>query len=169
MPRLGLVTCDTHPELPDDDRLLLPLLKEAGVEVTSTVWDDPTINWHQFDTLLIRATWDYHSKFPQFLNWLKRLESLQIPVWNPLPLMRQNLVKTYTMKYTYSPSTKRSIIEQISTCDARNNCFKNPLSFTWSSLRQSKFSSKQAKLKQIGIIHFLLCRRPIVFEVSQLL
>jgi hypothetical protein len=43
----------------------------------------------------VRSCWDYHVDPNKFITWLRHLEHLQIPLWNPAPILQWNLHKTY--------------------------------------------------------------------------
>ena len=52
----------------DDD--LVPLLDacaDAGLHARAVAWDDPTVNWGRFDTVLLRSPWDYTERLPEFV------------------------------------------------------------------------------------------------------
>ncbi len=93
--RVALVTCGSNPELSDDDRPLLSELWSLGVAAEPAVWDDPAVDWGSYDAAVIRSAWDYHLTPAAFLAWLARLEALGLPVWNPAPVVRANLDKSY--------------------------------------------------------------------------
>lgn len=59
------------------------------------VWDDRGVRWNQFDAVVIRSCWDYHTRLAEFMEWLDRLEHHGVPVWNPPALLRWNADKTY--------------------------------------------------------------------------
>ena len=56
------------------------------------VWDDPSVDWAAFDAVVIRSTWDYPTRLPEFLAWLDRLP---VPVHNPSEVLRTNADKCY--------------------------------------------------------------------------
>jgi glutathione synthase/RimK-type ligase-like ATP-grasp enzyme len=93
--RVAVATCASIPHLTDDDRLLIPALAERGISALPLVWDDDTVEWRNFDAVLIRSTWDYHLKPQQFFAWIDRLESLGVRLVNPAPVLRWNAEKTY--------------------------------------------------------------------------
>jgi len=97
MKRVAFLTYAARPELADDDRLALPFLKEAGVEVVPVLWDRFD-DASQFDTVLLRSVWDYHERWPEFSELLSRLERQSVPVWNPIPLVRWNANKKYLLE-----------------------------------------------------------------------
>lgn len=95
MSRVALATLGAVPDLTADDRLLVSALHEVGVQAAPAVWDDATVDWTSFDAVIVRSTWDYHLRLPEFLAWLDRLESMRVTLWNPSPLIRWNAHKRY--------------------------------------------------------------------------
>lgn len=79
----------------EDDHSLVSALIDLGYEVQPVIWDDPSVVWSSFSRILIRSTWDYHTKIEDFKAWLDRLEASKASVWNPIPLLRWNLSKAY--------------------------------------------------------------------------
>lgn len=92
---IGFVTYNELPLLSNDDRLLLAPLAVHGVRVEGAVWDSPLVEWERYDALVIRSCWDYHERPNEFEQWLTRMETLGVPVWNPPPLIRWNMDKHY--------------------------------------------------------------------------
>lgn len=86
-PRIALATCEELPDLDPDDQPLVELFHKAGIEATPAIWSDPTINWSDFDHIIIRNTWDYTNRLEEFLAWVKAQESriknsFEIISWN---------------------------------------------------------------------------------------
>ena len=94
MNQIALVTYARCPELSDDDRLLIPALRQLGVEARSVVWDAP-IDWTQFDQVVVRSCWDYHLRANEFLEWIENLEQSCVPLQNFPSLIRWNMDKRY--------------------------------------------------------------------------
>jgi glutathione synthase/RimK-type ligase-like ATP-grasp enzyme len=90
----ALVTCDKVPNLDRDDRLVATELANRGVSVAAAVWSDPDVDWSNSKTCVLRSTWDYHSRFDEFIEWLDRISPLTT-VWNPPELLRWNADKRY--------------------------------------------------------------------------
>lgn len=85
--RIALATCEELPDLDPDDQPLVDLFHKAGIEATPTIWSDPTVNWSDFDHIIIRNTWDYTNRLAEFLAWAKAHESriqnsYEIILWN---------------------------------------------------------------------------------------
>jgi glutathione synthase/RimK-type ligase-like ATP-grasp enzyme len=95
LPRIAFATWRGLPELSADDRLAAAAVAARGVEVVPLVWDDPVVNWMDFDAVVVRSTWDYHHRPAEFLAWITRLEQAGVRVWNPPSLLRWNLDKRY--------------------------------------------------------------------------
>jgi glutathione synthase/RimK-type ligase-like ATP-grasp enzyme len=74
-PRIALATCEELPDLDPDDQPLVGLFHEIGIEATPAIWSDPTINWADFDHIIVRNTWDYTNRCEEFLAWAKMYES----------------------------------------------------------------------------------------------
>lgn len=85
--RIAIATCAAAPPQFDDDAMLAAALAARGAEVTRAVWDDPAVAWDDFDTVVLRSTWDYPRKHAAFLYWVDALGSR---VENPPPVVRWN-------------------------------------------------------------------------------
>ncbi len=92
---IALLTCQKLPELTPADQLLIPELAKHNIKATPAIWDDPSIDWTQFDYLIFRNTWDYYEKETEFNNWLKHIEFLQIKTLNSLETIYKNKHKFY--------------------------------------------------------------------------
>jgi glutathione synthase/RimK-type ligase-like ATP-grasp enzyme len=95
MPHVAFVTYAGLPELSADDRLAADALRRLGARVESVVWDAHGIPWSLFDAIVVRSCWDYHVRPMEFRAWLDDVERSGAPLWNPAPLLRWNMEKTY--------------------------------------------------------------------------
>ena len=75
-------------------RMLKPELAARRLSAALVAWDDPAVDWSAFRLCVIRATWDYHLRLPEFLAWAERVAA-QTALWNPLDLVRWNTHKSY--------------------------------------------------------------------------
>ena len=94
MKQIALVSYAGCPDLTDDDRLLLPALRHLGVEATCAVWD-ASVDWSQFDQVVLRSCWDYHLRSNEFLDWVGRIEQSFVPLQNFPTLIHWNVDKRY--------------------------------------------------------------------------
>ena len=93
-PRVALVTARAARGTDQDMPLLLAALGDAGAEAREVDWDDDTVDWSRFDLTLLRSTWDYFDRLPEFLAWAERV-SRQTRLLNPLKVIRWNTDKHY--------------------------------------------------------------------------
>ncbi|MFF3447598.1 RimK family alpha-L-glutamate ligase [Streptomyces sp. NPDC002667] len=96
MARIALVTYDPGEE-PGADRdlpVLRGALADAGAVAEIVHWDDPAVDWAGFDLALIRSTWDYSRRVPEFVAWAERCAGLT-RLLNPAPVVRWNTDKRY--------------------------------------------------------------------------
>ena len=92
--RIALVTAKAARDLDDDLPPLVDALRQHRHEVTVAEWDDANVRWSDFDIALLRSTWDYSQRLPEFLEWALRV-STQTQLRNPLPVIRWNTDKHY--------------------------------------------------------------------------
>ena len=94
--RVGFVTSEELRELTPDDRSLIPVLAARGIAVVSVVWTEPLSPG--VDALVLRSTWDYHLRLPEFLAWVDAVEAAGIPLLNPPGTIRWNVDKKYLLE-----------------------------------------------------------------------
>ena len=92
--RIALVTANAARDLDEDLAPLESALHEAGADVAIAAWDDASIEWSDFDLALLRSTWDYTQRLPEFLAWCERTAT-RTRLHNPLPVLRWNTDKHY--------------------------------------------------------------------------
>jgi glutathione synthase/RimK-type ligase-like ATP-grasp enzyme len=93
--KIALATSSKFRDLTNDDRLLLAPLSAHGLHAEPAIWDDPQFDWSTCAAVVIRSCWDYHLQPEKFLRWIAHLDSTNIPVFNPAPLIRWNANKSY--------------------------------------------------------------------------
>jgi len=92
--KVALVTAIAAFSLDEDLAPLQQALRVAGVDSQIVAWDDMTVSWGRFDAALLRSTWDYTERLPEFLQWAHAVEG-QTKLLNPLPVIRRNIDKHY--------------------------------------------------------------------------
>lgn len=93
-PRIALVSANAARDLDDDLPPLRDVLRDRDVDVSIVEWDDADANWNAYDLALIRSTWDYTQRLPEFLDWAARA-SAQTRLLNPIEVIRWNTDKHY--------------------------------------------------------------------------
>ena len=91
---IALVVDTNHLDDEDSREFLAPALSKHELTAALVAWDDPAVDWSTFRMGVIRATWDYHLRLPEFLAWAERVAA-QTALWNPLDLVRWNTHKRY--------------------------------------------------------------------------
>ncbi len=92
--KIALATAIAALSLDEDMAPLREACAEAGIETQVLAWDDPTVGWSRFDAVLLRSTWDYIDRLPEFLAWSERVAA-QTRLWNPPEVVRWNTDKRY--------------------------------------------------------------------------
>lgn len=94
---LRIASCKTLPEPDPDAEPLAAALEAAGVPAAVLGWDDPSVDWDAPIPTVLRATWTYALAPEAFVAWLTRVAAAA-PMWNPLPLVLDNLHKRYLLE-----------------------------------------------------------------------
>lgn len=94
---LRIASCKTLPEPDPDAEPLAAALEAAGVPAAVLGWDDPSVDWDAPIPTVLRATWTYALAPEAFRAWLTRVAAAA-PMWNPLPLVLENVHKRYLVE-----------------------------------------------------------------------
>jgi glutathione synthase/RimK-type ligase-like ATP-grasp enzyme len=92
--KLALATAVAAYALDEDLEPLLEACRELGIDATAVAWDDMTVSWARFDAVLLRSTWDYVERLPEFLAWCERTAAITT-LWNSPDVVRWNTDKRY--------------------------------------------------------------------------
>jgi hypothetical protein len=90
----ALVSCAQARDLDTDLPLLVNEFIALGQHVQIVDWDDPTLDWAQFDVTIVRSPWDYHERYAEFLRWIDRV-SVVTHLLNSPDVLRWNTDKRY--------------------------------------------------------------------------
>ena len=74
----------------------MPVLAARRIEVVPVVWTEPLPP--KLDALVLRSTWDYHLRLPEFLAWVDAAEASRLPLLNPPSTIRWNVDKKYLLE-----------------------------------------------------------------------
>jgi glutathione synthase/RimK-type ligase-like ATP-grasp enzyme len=92
--RVALITWSGLPEGAASERLLLPHLAAANVEVQFIDWRSASCDFSRFDLLVLRSCWDSHLHGAQFVEWLQRTGAI-VPIVNDVETVLWNRDKFY--------------------------------------------------------------------------
>ena len=91
---IALVTADKALELDEDMAPLCGAMLHLGVPHQVVAWDDPGVAWSSFSAVIIRSTWDYHTRIDEFLAWVDRV-ALVVRLYNSREMIHWNTDKRY--------------------------------------------------------------------------
>lgn len=79
-----------------EDSLLLNALKQKGLNVFKTNWDNESFDWSSTSCVMIRTTWDIYDegKFEKFQNWLSDVNKCTQLI-NDFSTIQWNIDKNY--------------------------------------------------------------------------
>lgn len=78
-----------------DDRMLVDEIVSRGRDAESVSWQDPRVASGEFDTVVLRSTWDYIEQLDRFIEVLECAEREGSRVLNPIRHVRWNSTKDY--------------------------------------------------------------------------
>ena len=79
------------------DNLIVKPLSDLGWECEFVPWDSASINWDDFDAVIIRSTWDYQQKENLFFKTLQSIEASSAILYNSLDTVKWNIHKRYLL------------------------------------------------------------------------
>jgi len=79
----------------NEDDLLVNFLRSKELLLEKVIWNDPQVNWEEFDLVIIKSPWDYFNLIEDFYLWLAKLKSKNIKVLNPIDILIWNADKHY--------------------------------------------------------------------------
>lgn len=92
---LAVVTGELAPDLSDDGQRLAAALETRGIHAEPVMWTDTSVDWADFDGVLLRSCWEYPEDVGRFRSMLDEIDRAGVPVCNPLEVVRWNLHKSY--------------------------------------------------------------------------
>ena len=92
---VALATSEQWAKLAPDDDGIAPELAKLGIDARPVVWSDASIDWRDFDLVVIRSCWDYHLRADEFRAWIETLERYRVRMFNPPSVLRWNMHKSY--------------------------------------------------------------------------
>ncbi len=96
MKRVAFATYSGELAGPADETPVLEELARRSIEAGWRRWDDASVDWGEFDLVVPRATWDYHTRPGEFLAWIDRVAA-STRFENPPGIVRWNAHKAYLL------------------------------------------------------------------------
>ena len=95
MRRICFLSMDSLDGYVADDELAIEPLARLGLEVDTLSWRDTTIDWNDYEAVVIRTPWDYQRSPDEFLSVLETIDRSSARLENSLSIVRWNLDKRY--------------------------------------------------------------------------
>jgi len=159
MALIAFVTSEEIGGFIEPDKLVLPHLEEAGHIIESAAWSDPSVDWTNYDCVVIRSPWDYYKKIDEYQKWLQECQKNNIKLLNPAHIVLSNVDKKYLLDFAkqgikivpteyiakLSGSSLQAILEKR---DWDEVVIKPTVSAgSWDTWRSSKSSVEQDEIK----------------------
>lgn len=116
MKKIGIVSCDDWKNKIKEDLMLQKELLQDGFITEIISWQDDTVDYSEFECLILRSVWGYQDHYEQFKNWLMSLKEDNITIYNNVDIIFDNIRKDMQMEILdrYSiPHIPTTIIKQI--------------------------------------------------------
>ena len=94
MKRIALATAAEALSQDGDMAPLLAACAEAGLHAEPACWDDKGVRWGAYDAVVLRSTWDYVPRLPNFLLWVDAV-ARHTRLFNRRDLVRWSTDKHY--------------------------------------------------------------------------
>jgi hypothetical protein len=101
--RIAFATCAAQRHGNQDDQ---PAAELLGAEFQ--VWDDPAVDWHAYERVVVRSVWDYTSRVDDFVAWADSVGHERLR--NSPELIRFNSDKRY-LKQLDAPTVPTTLLE----------------------------------------------------------
>lgn len=91
--KIAIVSCNKWKNIVKEDVLLKIELNKKYIDVDIISWQDKTIDYSNYEALLIRSIWGYQDYIEEFISWLNILKKKNIKVFNNVDILLSNLNK----------------------------------------------------------------------------
>ncbi len=95
MKKCAILTMDTLDDFEAYDDLLIAPLATLGWQTTMVSWRDNSVNWNDYQAVIIRSPWDYQDDAQAFLQVLSNIEHSSAHLENNLATVTWNIDKSY--------------------------------------------------------------------------
>ena len=96
--KCALLTISDLSNFQSYDNLIVKPFRNLGWECEFIPWDSISINWDDFEAVIIRSTWDYQQKEKLFFKTLQSIEASTATLYNSLDTVKWNINKRYLLE-----------------------------------------------------------------------
>ena len=93
--KCALLTIEDLSNFESYDDLLIEPFNLLGWECVFVPWESKSVDWDDFDAVIIRSTWDYQQKEKLFFKTLVKISKSKAKLYNPLSVVKWNINKNY--------------------------------------------------------------------------
>jgi hypothetical protein len=95
MKQCAFLSMDNYEDFEVYDHLLFDPLKKRGWQAEEVSWRSSSVDWNQYEAVIIRSPWDYQEDPQAFLKVLKDIDKSDAALENSLEIIEWNIEKTY--------------------------------------------------------------------------
>lgn len=81
-----------------EDLWLKDALSAMGEKAEIVAWEDESVEWSNYKSAVVRSCWGYHKRYADFLNFLQKLETSGVRLFNDPQIIRWNIRKDLQFK-----------------------------------------------------------------------
>lgn len=95
MKKVAFLSMDSLEGFSCYDHLLYEPLNKLGWKAQQVSWKSKDIDWNDYDSVIVRSTWDYQDEPEKFLKVLEQINDSKAVLLNDIEVMKWNMNKNY--------------------------------------------------------------------------
>ena len=95
MKKCAMLSMDSLEGFETYDWLLDEPMQALGWQIEMVSWRDTSVNWSNYEVVIIRSTWDYQDDMTGFVRVLSDIEHSSARLENSLDVVQWNINKSY--------------------------------------------------------------------------
>jgi len=95
MRQCAYLSMDNLSEFEVYDHLTYTPMAALGWQVSEVAWTDGSVDWNDYEVVVIRSPWDYQDHAQEFLGVLQQIEASSAVLLNSLQTVEWNISKSY--------------------------------------------------------------------------
>ena len=92
--KIAFITYDKIPHLLVSEQSFSKFAEQFDIHIEPVIWSTET-DLNEYDMIIIRTPWDYFLRYKEFSDWLESLTKINVPIWNSLKVISENIHKFY--------------------------------------------------------------------------
>ena len=93
MKKIAIVSCNKWMGIITEDKLLRDSLIDKGYRAEIVSWEDKSIDFSKYSSVIIRSVWGYQNNYSEFKKWLLNLKKNNVLVFNDPDIILDNVRK----------------------------------------------------------------------------